>query len=434
MIYFVISSKGLESTHHNQPNLERTNTPSTTISSPALGTTQTSPLSPTQPATSSVTSPNASVSAPSSSVPSASSVSSPTSSVKPVGSSTVKPLYYAPLNGRCAWFTDPTGKDSCTPDATDLQIRAGEIEQEIKDSIGQPVQVQADLHFQLAKVLARRIDLIYPSSNGPTARASIEAMVLSPAYKNLSPERKLAYWKVVDTGLATGKIGRSDLGNMAGALWGIGQNRDVLAGHPELRGGFMGSPSGVNSSNGLAAFGMALALGSGGNLNLGIAASAGGLTFAGVAVLIVATAYVSFEAGKGLAAQIQNVLGRSGVGSLILQSSDSNDSKPGISTQAGSSTAAGSPDPNDPCSPQSFKDFGSNRRADQAAQRAQHRDAHDFKSGYVGANGSLYNMVVDKNTKRIWLEPLQRGLPAVPTDYNKAGEYIGERKLEDGKC
>ena len=57
-----------------------------------------------------------------------------------------------------------------------------------------------------------------------------------------------------------------------------------------------------------------------------------------------------------------------------------------------------------------------------------------FKSGYVGANGSLYNMVVDKNTKRIWLEPLQRGLPAVPTDYNKAGEYIGERKLEDGKC
>ena len=251
---------------------------------------------------------------PSSSTPTSSGVTPPTGSspsVSPVtppsSGGTVTTLGYKMLNGNCRWFEKLT-ESSCEPNASDLQIRAQELEDEIKDSAGRPPQEQAALAFDLAKVLAWRSDLLYPGGS-PSRRASVEAMANAPAYKNLSPERKLAFWTVLDRGMMTGKTGRADLANLAGAMWGIGQNKDVLAKYPELRSP-MPTGNGSNSYNSsLAAFGATFIIGAGGTATLNFSQVALSVNPEALTCLfIVATAYVGFQAGRGIATVIQGVL------------------------------------------------------------------------------------------------------------------------------
>jgi hypothetical protein len=150
-------------------------------------------------------------------------LSGPVTGVTPPTSSTdpgVNPLSWIPLNGRCEWFDDGKDTKGCEPNAQDLQRKADELEANIKKSTGLSAQERAALEFELVKTLAWRVDLLNPGGTGPSARASIWAVVESPAYRNLSPERKLALWQVVSTGLQTGKLGRDDLGRVAGGMWG----------------------------------------------------------------------------------------------------------------------------------------------------------------------------------------------------------------------
>jgi hypothetical protein len=306
------------------------------------------------------------VTAPVGSVPvsSPNTVKPPASAVKPVSSkpsgAVVRALYFAPLNGRCAWFGDTntafTVEDKCEPAAIGLQEKADWLENQIRNAGGSSVQERANLEFQIVKTQAQLIDIKFPSSNGPSASASISAMVENPLYKELSPERKLSFWKVLHQGLATGDIGRTDLGNMAGAMWGIGQNKDVLAAHPELKAGYglNGFSQGNSSSTPWAMFGLTL-VGAGTNGTLGISA-AGQAAFKCVycvaALAIAFSAYVAFDAGKELAAKIEIAWNRSGVQGLIFRSDSS-----GKNTiiPATSSTATGNPAPKPPCEPQKPK-------------------------------------------------------------------------------
>jgi hypothetical protein len=205
-------------------------------------------------------------------------VGNPVTEVKPPagsGEGGVNPLSWVPLNGRCEWFDDGKDKQGCEPNAQDLQRKADELEANIKKSTGLSAQERAALEFELVKTLAWRVDLLNPGGTGPTARASIWAIVESPAYDNLSPERKLAFWQVISYGLQTGKMGRADLGQVAGGMWGLSQNKSVLAAYPELRNKNLGAgfmPSG--GTDGLAALGLGVTAMAGGTLQLGLSGSA----------------------------------------------------------------------------------------------------------------------------------------------------------------
>ena len=267
-------------------------------------------------------------------------------------------MYFAPLNGRCAWFGDTnveyalSAPDQCEPAAIGLQEKADWLEKQIRNAGGSSVQERANLEFQIVKTQAQLIDIKFPSSNGSSATASINAMVLNPLYKELSPERKLAFWKVLHQGLATGNIGRTDLGNMAGAMWGIGQNKDVLAAHPELKAGYglNGFSQGNSSSTPWAIFGLTL-VGAGTNGTLGISATgqaAFKCVYCVAALAIAFSAYVAFDAGKELAAKIEIAWNRSGVQGLIFRSNANGKNTVNSTLQSGARTAAESGN-KDPC-------------------------------------------------------------------------------------
>jgi hypothetical protein len=218
-------------------------------------------------------------------------------------------LSWIPLNGRCEWFDDGKDTKGCEPNAQDLQRKTDQLEANIKKSTGLSAQERAALEFELVKTLAWRVDLLNPGGTGPSARASIWAIVESPAYRNLSPERKLALWQVVSYGLQTGKMGRDDLGRVAGGMWGLSQNKNVLAAYPELR---QNVPSGFNfapqGSDPLLATGLLLVAGSGGvQLTFGAAATTTNPLVLTV-LTVAAGAYASFQAGRGIASIIQGIL------------------------------------------------------------------------------------------------------------------------------
>jgi hypothetical protein len=148
---------------------------------------------------SSVTSPNASVSSPStvssvtspssSSTPvsSVSSVTPPVSSVKPVGV-TVKPQAFVLINGNCTWDADTsyefemTRKDTCEPDAKDLQDKADWLEKQINNSGGKTIQDVANLSYLHAKTLLKRLDLTCPGAC--LEKDSITNIIESRMYNN----------------------------------------------------------------------------------------------------------------------------------------------------------------------------------------------------------------------------------------------------------
>jgi Bacterial toxin 37 len=211
-----------------------------------------------------------------------------------------------------------------------LQRKADALKEEIKNATGRSAQERASLEFDLAKVQAERLDLTHPNTGGASGKASIEAMQQAPAYQKMTPVEKLAYWKVLNYGMESGKVGAKDLANTAGAMWGIGQNKSVLALYPELSG--KGLPTGIGSPGGfdasLALFGFTFA-GTGGGLTLGITTTAGGLACpVCVAALAIAgdvligglAAGGAFILGKEIAKGIQSVFKSSGVSPGILKS------------------------------------------------------------------------------------------------------------------
>jgi hypothetical protein len=228
-----------------------------------------------------------------------------------------------------------------------LQRKADQLEANIKKSTGLSAQERAALEFELVKTLAWRVDLLNPGGTGPSARASIWAVVESPAYRNLSPERKLALWQVVSTGLQTGKMGRDDLGRVAGGMWGLSQNKNVLAAYPELQNKNLGAgfmPSG--GPDGLAALGLGVTALAGGGLQLGLGGGGAGLVAAAnpwvlAALVVAAGAYMvlSSDIGQDAIRNIGGVLRASGTGAKIGAGGH-------ISVGV---TTTGSPSPKDPC-------------------------------------------------------------------------------------
>jgi hypothetical protein len=217
-------------------------------------------------------------------------------------------LSWIPLNGRCEWFDDGKDTKGCEPNAQDLQRKADQLEANIKKSTGLSAQERAALEFELVKTLAWRMDLLNPGGTGPSARASIGAIVESQAYRNLSPERKLALWQVVSTGLQKGEIGRADLGRVAGGMWGLSQNKSVLAAYPELQSPPPSRGAGFSSANAFAPLGLGLTTIAGTTtLQVTNTALAIANVYTVAALAIVALAYVSFEAGKELARGIQGI-------------------------------------------------------------------------------------------------------------------------------
>jgi Colicin E5 ribonuclease domain len=285
------------------------------------------------PSASGVTPPNSGVP---SSVPSSSGVTPPGSSpgtatgvTPPTGGGKVTPQNFRINGGPCiqSWVFGSLSDTDCHDwDVDALQRKADALKEEIKNSTGRSPQERASLEFDLAKVQAQRLDLTHPNTGGASGKASVEAMVNAPVYQKMTPVEKLAYWQVLNYGMESGNVGAKDLANTAGAMWGIGQNKNVLALYPELSG--KGLPTGIGSSGGfdasLALFGLAFA-GTGEGLSLGIATTAGSLAcpvcvaalaIAGGALVIHGT----FVLGRRIAAAIQGVFHASGVSLGILKS------------------------------------------------------------------------------------------------------------------
>jgi hypothetical protein len=110
--------------------------------------------------------------------------------------------------------------------------------------------------------------------------------------------------------------------------------------------------------------------------------------------------------------------------------------------EVGTRAAAGSPDPNDPCNgyKPNLKIVGNNARANKIAEGAgiqgtiSNGAAEELKKLYVGASGARFNLAFDKNTGRIWLEPVRRGEGnLIPTDYFTDGTFE-PFDPEKGKC
>jgi YD repeat-containing protein len=267
-------------------------------------------------------------------VPPSGSVNDPTSSVTPPGGSSsgivppggsiggssgtgVKPLENRLINGNCRFVGDSNSQsalsraDECESTEQSLQEKADFLGETIKTSSGRSAQERADLEFQLAKTRAQRIDVVYPGGSEPRAAASVRAISENPLYQEMSPERKLAFWHVMNYGLGTGQVGRKDLANTAAAMWGLLENKSVLARYPELQTGVyqLGPTPSTNSSSSLAGLGLVLSVGGLGGESLGISAVVGGasLSVAATAFLIVVSGYVAFEVGKELALSIQNM-------------------------------------------------------------------------------------------------------------------------------
>jgi hypothetical protein len=266
-------------------------------------------------------------------VPPSGSVNDPTSSVTPPGGSSgaivppggtvggssgtgVKPLENQLINGNCRFVGDSNSQralsraDQCESTAQSLQDKADFLGETIKTSSGRSAQERADLEFQLAKTRAQRIDVVYPGGSEPRAAASIRAISENPLYQEMSPERKLAFWHVMNYGLGTGQLGRKDLANTAAAMWGLLENKSVLAQHPELKNGLlqMGPGSSNSGSSALAGMGLAFAVVGvgGGGTALGITATGSISNPVGATLVMIVAAGVAGYVIAGVAKDVYN--------------------------------------------------------------------------------------------------------------------------------
>jgi hypothetical protein len=110
--------------------------------------------------------------------------------------------------------------------------------------------------------------------------------------------------------------------------------------------------------------------------------------------------------------------------------------------EVGTRAAAGSPDPNDPCNgyKPNLKIVANSARANKIAEGAgiqgtkSNGAAEEFKKLYVGTSAARFNLAFDKNTGRIWLEPVRHGEGnLIPTDYFTDGTFE-PFDPEKGKC
>jgi hypothetical protein len=306
---------------------------------------------------------------------------------------------------------------SCTPTAQQLEDFNTRQKLELKAAMGGDEGDKAKA--ELARFDATKLAMRVCKNDATKCGEAIASISSSDMYKGLTPKEQIRFWKGISRGLSEGKLGKNDLINTADFMnnYTMSKNSDgsiVFTRKDSAYAYNASANTGADASSQTAPFML------GGAQVIIIGGAGGGCIGLPIACPVVVAAVVVLFAVAA-------------IHDWWVASETLGDAKKDAKAQAAPSTAAGSPDPNDPCGKQSFKDLGSNSRADSAAQRSQFENAHDFKRQYVGSNGSQFNMVIDKITGRIWLEPLQGG-PSIPTEYNKSGDYIGERKPLEGKC
>jgi hypothetical protein len=300
-------------------------------------------------------------------------VSPPVSSSKPVGG-TVKPLFlYEGQNGALCDSNDWYDRDYRTDCKTPKNLKEYEDSKEAENKARNgDTNAKADLEFLDTMIMAGHACAKDARAGGGDAGAArseckdyVRRMHDSPLYQEMKPHQRLHFWQITQKGLSAGAMGRKDLQEMVLITENCKQNGKAL----DCRGNKNPRLQNV--------FAFALPL---------LALSAGALVDMSLALGAVV-------AGLGVS---QLLLDGTKNGTINISGNVNDEVNAEIEDVAAANTAAGSPNPNDPCDPfsgvgQWVNPAGLQRHYDDHGGEFTYRNTSPSPEAYSAKAGNFFN-------------------------------------------